>query len=105
MNNDKISELTKIASSVIDSYGEKFDVEVTSEWMVMKLQEELGELVHDFLVVHGQNRKNLPADEAHKALADELADVLCFTLLVAQDHDVDIAKAVHDKWLPYLDQK
>lgn len=105
MNHGKtIKDLTVIARNVVDSYGRVFDVDVTPEWLVMKLQEELGELVSDFLVLHGQNRKSLPDDEARKAFADELADVLCFTLLLAQDYDVDIAQAVRDKWMPYLKQ-
>ena len=99
-----ITELTDIARKVIESYGKKFDVNVTPEWKVMKLQEELGELVHAFLVLNGQNRKSLPEAEAKTAFANELADVLCFTLLLAQDHDVDIVQAVRDKWSPYVKQ-
>jgi len=104
MPKDTITELTDIAKKVTDSYATRFDVGVTLDWKLMKLQEEIGELVHDYLVLKGENRKKLPIDEAKQNYANELADVLCFTLLMAEGYDIDIAQAVRDKWLPYINQ-
>jgi NTP pyrophosphatase (non-canonical NTP hydrolase) len=39
-----------------------------------------------------------PAELAEK-LADEIADVLCHALLLAEHHEVDLVAAIRRKWL------
>lgn len=99
-----LKELTPVVQKVINQYGEKFGVEIDADWLVFKLQEELGELVQAHLNQTGRNRRKVEsADAAKEATAQELADVFCFVLLLASKLDIDLEQAVKDKWFKYLE--
>jgi len=99
-----LKDLSPIIQKVIDQYGEKFEVKVDADWFVFKLQEELGELVQAYLNQTGRNRRKPESAELSKqATAQELADVFCFTLLLANKLDIDLEQAVKDKWMKYLE--
>jgi NTP pyrophosphatase (non-canonical NTP hydrolase) len=71
-------------------------------WFMLKLQEEVGELTQAFLMRSGQARtKDRTPEELDANFADELADVLCMTLVMARHHGVDIEAAVERKWLAW----
>lgn len=93
-----ITQLQVQAARVAEIYAENFDVPTTSEWTLLKLNEEMGELTSAWLSAHGQSRKT--ADT--QALADELADVLGFLLVLAEREGIDPAQAFADKWGKYL---
>ena len=70
---------------------------------MLKLQEEMGELVQAFIDLHGMGRdRGLGEDDKAQAFQDELADVLGQVLLLARQHDVDIEAAVEQKWLRWM---
>ncbi len=101
----QIQELSEVVQKVAKNYSKKFDVEINADWIVFKLQEELGEFVQSYLNQTGRNRKKPESTEiAKKATADEIADVFCFVLLAAKELDIDIEQAVRDKWFSYLGQ-
>ncbi|QBJ97222.1 pyrophosphatase [Rhodococcus sp. ABRD24] len=59
-------------------------------WFLLKLQEEVGELVQVYLMRAGQARdKGLSSEELDDRFRLELSDVLCQVLLIADEHGVD----------------
>jgi NTP pyrophosphatase (non-canonical NTP hydrolase) len=83
-----------------DSYAAQFDAKPTADWLVLKTVEEAGELVQAFLRHTGRapNRSGADAAALKRALDDEIADLLGFTLVLAKRFDVDILTALERKW-------
>ncbi len=82
------------------SYSKKYNISRDRLWYLLKLQEEVGELTQSYLSMNGQGRrKNKTPQELRHNFENEVADVLCHTLLLAQSEDVNIKKAVEKKWL------
>ncbi|WP_223881051.1 MazG nucleotide pyrophosphohydrolase domain-containing protein [Nesterenkonia ebinurensis] len=97
-----MGELSASLESISSRYAELYSIERSSEWFMLKLQEEVGELVQAFIDLHGMGRDR-GATEAEKkqAFQDELADVLGQLLLLARHHEVDLDAAVEKKWLKW----
>jgi NTP pyrophosphatase (non-canonical NTP hydrolase) len=95
-----LQELTDAVAKVSDIYSQKFGIDRDADWYILKLQEELGELVQSYLMLTGRARKK---DQSEQALVDnfakEAADVLCHVLLLAKVNNVDLEKVVDEKWL------
>ena len=69
------------------------------DWLVLKLQEEMGELIQIWNKVTGRGRRKGMSDaELATALADETADVLGHILLFAHRNGLDLTAAVERKW-------
>lgn len=84
-------------------YAGRNGIDRTDDWFVLKLAEEIGELTQTYLALSGRARdKSLDHDALQRALADELADVLGHTLLIAEHFDIDLAEAMQRKWLGWL---
>ena len=98
-----LKTLTKDIQKVSQSYTKHFGITPTSDWYILKLQEELGELIQSYLMMIGQARRK---DKTDEELADnfrkEIADVFCHVLLLAQHHNVDLEKEVDEKWRVWL---
>jgi NTP pyrophosphatase (non-canonical NTP hydrolase) len=96
-------DLTELAASVervSRHYAATFGIERTSDWQILKLHEEVGELTQVHLMREGQARpKGHTRAELDERLADEIADVLCHALLLAAHHGVDLPTAIRRKWL------
>ncbi len=98
-----LETLTTQFESISAGYAQKFTVERTPDWFLLKLTEELGELIQSYLRYAGQARDNgMSEAELRRDLEDELADVLGMTLLVANHHKIDLEEAVSRKWLIHL---
>ncbi len=70
------------------------------DWFVLKLQEEMGELVQIWNRITGRGRRKGMSDaDLATALADETADVLGHILLFAHRNGLDLPAAVERKWL------
>lgn len=99
----KLNELTTKVESISKNYASKHGFERSSDWFLLKLQEELGELTQAHLKISGRGRKKELTDfEMKTALSDECADLMCHVLLYAAHHDIDLAKSVDSKWLSWL---
>ncbi|RHA44128.1 MazG-like family protein [Cellulomonas rhizosphaerae] len=84
------------------AYGRLFDVDRTDDWLVLKLNEEVGELTQAFLTRSGRSRdRGRTAQENNDAVRDELADVLAHVLLLAERFGVDLEAALEGKWFRY----
>lgn len=97
-----LTELGVQIAQVSDIYAQKYDINRSGDWYLLKLQEEIGELTQAYLDATGRSRRAAD-EEAHKALRREMADVLGMLLLLARAEDVDLDEAVQDKWLSWLD--
>lgn len=86
--------------NVSSKYAEKFGIKRDDNWFILKLQEELGELIQGYLMASGQARtKGLSEQELSDNFQSEVADVFCHVLLLAKHFDVDLDKVVEEKWL------
>jgi len=80
-------------------YAASLNVEPTDDWIVLKTLEEAGELVQSFLRYSARARdRGLTAEELKRALDDEIADLLGFSLVLAKRFDVDLLRALERKW-------
>ena len=101
----ELATLIEQLETISLGYAEQFEVDRTPEWFLLKLTEELGELMQSYLKHAGQARVDV--HQAHLAtlkqdIEDELADVVCMALLTAKNQNIDIEKAIARKWLQYL---
>lgn len=95
-----INELMGEVEKVSQAYAGKFGIERDSDWFILKLQEELGELIQSYLMMIGQARtKDKTPEELRADFNKEVADVFCHVLLLAKHHRVDLDTEVADKWL------
>lgn len=98
-----LKRLTELVSQVSDTYAQKCDIQRDDDWYVLKLQEELGELVAEHLRATGRGRmKGMSGEDVKTALANEAADVLAHLLLFAKARDIDLEQALARKWFSYL---
>ena len=80
-------------------YAASLNVEPTDDWMVLKTLEEAGELVQSFLRYSARaHARGLTPQELKRALDDEIADLVGFSLVLAKRFDVDLLRALERKW-------
>jgi NTP pyrophosphatase (non-canonical NTP hydrolase) len=95
-----ITTLTEEVEKVSLIYTDKFGITRDTDWFILKLQEELGELIQSYLMMIGQARKKEKSqDELVQDFKKEVADVFSHVLLLAKHHDIDLEAEVKDKWL------
>ncbi|BCL81283.1 pyrophosphatase [Ktedonobacteria bacterium brp13] len=100
-----IKHLSEEVEQVSQSYAEKFHIERDATWFILKLQEEVGELVQSYLMMTGKARtKGKSPEEIQSEFHKEVADVLCQTLLLARFHGIDLDKEIEEKWLRWNKQ-
>ena len=81
-------------------YAEIYGFERDADWLVLKLQEEVGELVQAYLAKTGRQRdKGHAPEEIDRRYALELADAVGMLLALAEATGVDIEQAIDEKWL------
>ena len=99
----KVSHLIDDLEEISQAYAAKFGIDRTPDWFIMKLTEELGELVQSYLKYAGQARTGGESKSKLKQdLEDELADVVGMALLTAKSQNIDLEDAFKRKWLKYL---
>ncbi len=98
-----LAELTADFESVSKIYAERCDIRRDDDWFVLKLQEELGELVQVHLKMTGRGRTEGATSGALRLqLEDEAADLLGQLLLLAHHSGIDLEAAADRKWFAYL---
>lgn len=97
-----LAGLADDAERISDIYAARCHVARDGDWHLLKLQEELGELVQAHLKLDGRAR--LKSGEDWRAnREDEAADLLCQLLLYCRAHGIDLEAAIQRKWLAWLD--
>lgn len=89
----------RISDIYAREHGIDRDKAAAGDWALLKLQEELGELVAEHLRMSARARGEADA----RKLADEAADVLGMLLIYCQATGVDLEQAMRDKWLKWLE--
>ena len=98
-----LETLMQSVESISRIYAAKHGIERSSDWFLLKLHEEVGELTQAHLKDSGRARSgDVSPDELRESLAAETAGVLCHVLLYAAHHEIDIERAVSEKWLSWL---
>lgn len=99
-----LKEITDKVSRICDLYVNEFNIRRDDDWLLLKIQEELGELSSAHLKLSQRARtKGATQDELNTNLQDEFADVFAFILLFAQSKNIDIEQALKQKWFKYLE--
>lgn len=91
-------ELQGQAGRISRLYEASFGIPPGEDWLVLKLQEELGELTQAYLAATGRSRHRLEGPEARAALEREIADVLGFVLALSERLGIDAGAAFQAKW-------
>lgn len=95
-----INQITEEIEEVSQKYAKKFNIDRNDDWFILKLQEELGELIQAHLMLTGRARqKDKTKVEIKRDFEKEVADVLGQILLVARHHNIDLEKVIEEKWL------
>ena len=97
----EFNEIKKGVYKNAKKYGEKYDIEIDEEFVMLKLFEEMGEFSEALLTYKNKSRpdKQLPQKESEEELTKELADVVGMAMVVAKVYDLDLEKAIKKKWL------
>ncbi|MBN8941619.1 MAG: pyrophosphatase [Rhizobiales bacterium] len=97
----QLSVVQARAERISRQYEAAFGIAPGEDWIVFKLQEELGELTQAYLAATARSRHKAEGDGARDALAREIADVLGFTLALAERLGIDAGAALEAKWMRY----
>lgn len=101
-----LKTLTKEVEKVSKQYASEYKIKRNDNWYILKLQEELGELIQAFLILKGQARpKGKSSKEMKKDFEKEVADVFCHVILLAKHHKINLEKIVEKKWLFWTKRK
>lgn len=99
----KLDDLASSLERVSDICAEKFQIKRDTDWFVLKIQEELGELVSSHLkLTERARRSNEDLVKVQNNLEQEVADVLAMTILFARHKGINIEQAIKSKWLSHL---
>jgi len=101
-----IQKLTEEVEKISVIYTNKFGIKRDTDWYILKLQEELGELIQSYLMMIGQARmKDKTQEEIQTEFRAEVADVFSHVLLLAKHHNIDLVAEVEKKWFVWNKKK
>ena len=100
---ENLVALTQRLEALAKRYGRVHNVPQDGDWLVLKLSEEMGEVSRAWLALHGrtQHGKGLSEAELRQDLAHELADMMCFLIVMAGRNGIDLNQAITEKWLQF----
>ncbi len=97
-----IKDLTKEIEDISKIYSKRFKIIRDGDWFILKLQEELGELIQSYLMMIRKGRsKGKSVEEIKDNFRREVADVFSHVLLLAKFYKIDLEKEVEEKWLKW----
>ncbi|WP_237153514.1 MazG nucleotide pyrophosphohydrolase domain-containing protein [Oryzibacter oryziterrae] len=94
-----LNAMAERLEAISSRYAGAFGIDRSGDWFMLKVQEEMGELVQVHLAQTGRSRR--PNEGLDERLADEMADVLCQLLVFARAAGVDLDAAVARKWFKW----
>lgn len=96
----ELAELARRIDAISARYAQIYGFERDGDWLMLKVQEEVGELAQAWLAKTGRQRdKGLTHAEIDERFALELADSIGMLLAFAQVTGVDVERAMDAKWL------
>ena len=96
-----LAEIADKVERVSAIYAERNAIRRDDDWYALKLQEELGEMLAEYL--RGTSRGRQRPEPNADALGDEAADVLGQLMLFVKRNGIDIEAALERKWFRYLE--
>jgi NTP pyrophosphatase (non-canonical NTP hydrolase) len=101
-----MQEIIAKTKQIMQRYSEEFpEIKVDRDYYPFKLTEELGECVQTYLMLTDRGRqKGKSKEEIKQLFEDEIADVFGFLILVAENENIDLEKAIQKKWFYRLDK-
>ena len=96
-----INETAAEIDAINRRYAEIYGFERTSDWLMLKVQEELGEVADAYLGMTGRQRDKGHGEgaDARERFALELADAAGLLMALAHNEGVDLERAIDAKWL------
>jgi NTP pyrophosphatase (non-canonical NTP hydrolase) len=93
--------------SITDNYIQTYNLEFTQDDYVQKVQDEMGEFVHQFVKYKQKgNPSKYISPEYHKEqMATELADMIGAAFALAKSLDLNLLTTFETKRYPYLPKK
>ena len=96
----ELQAIARRIDAISQRYADIYGFERDGDWLMLKLQEEVGELAQAWLAKTGRQRdKGHSPEERDRRFALELADALGMLLALAEVTGVDLEQAIDDKWL------
>ena len=97
-------KLQKDVIKVAHKYSKKNKIKIDKDFALLKLYEELGELTQDILIAKKKSRpeKFVSAKKSKENVANEMADVLGILMINAYLWNINLEKALENKWLSRL---
>ena len=96
----ELAELARRIDAISARYADIYGFERDGDWLMLKVQEEVGELAQAWLAKTGRQRdKGLTPAEIDERFALELADSIGMLLALAHHTGVDVERAMDAKWL------
>ncbi|MFH0739637.1 MAG: hypothetical protein V1819_00785 [bacterium] len=97
----ELKEIQKQVAQVFLEHLEKDKIALNDDYLILKIGEEVGELMQAYLVYKKRCRpeKYLSDEEAKKGFAKELADVIGLVFAIATVMDIDLDQAIIKKWI------
>lgn len=96
-------EIESKLKTVFDVYTSKYGINPDSDYFLLKIQEELGELSAAHLKLTQRARlKEASQEQLEKNLREEIADVLAMTILFAKSKGLRMEDLLNEKWFKYL---
>jgi NTP pyrophosphatase (non-canonical NTP hydrolase) len=97
----ELKQLQSKVTKVFLANTKRDKIKVDSDYLVLKLTEELGEFVQSYLVHQKRCRptKYLSTQESKKELSKELSDVLGLILVISKNLDINVEEALVKKWI------
>ena len=95
----EFKEVEKWILKNTERYAEKNNLKIDDYFAMLKLSEEVGELSQAFLVHKRKSRssKFKPEKESKKDVAEELADVISISIILANELGIDLEDALNKK--------
>lgn len=97
----EFKELQEKISKIFISNAKRDNIEINDDYLMVKITEELGELMQSYLVHKKKCRpeKHVSFEESQKELAKELSDVIALVFAISSIMKVDIEEALEKKWI------
>lgn len=91
--------LVKEISKNADWYAKKFNVTVNKDFAALNLVKEIGQFAEARLIEQGISNKKLDDVAAKDRMTQELVDIIALAIINAELYDIDIQKALQEKWI------
>ena len=97
----ELKQLQEQATNVFLSRLKIDKIDLSDDYLILKLTEELGEFVQSYIINKKKCRpeKYLPSDESKKEMAKELSDVMGLVFVISTVLKIDIEEALIKKWI------